>query len=138
MKRNQALKGIMGFLVIVGLASLVGFGLATTPGTPLDPTPEQIENEWSAEEHLIAANLFEETAVRLEAKVGHLKQRIARFAKKPYLDPKGFKRQGWKLLMGSHRAELKELREQIAWHHEQAKQLNAMSVTEDKKENGKS
>jgi len=138
MKRKQALKGIVGFLVIVGLGSLLGFGLVNTSESPLDPSPEQIENEWSAEEHLIAANLFEETAVRLEAKVDHLEQRIARFTKKPYLDPKGFKRQGWKLLKGSHRAELKELREQIVWHYEQAKQLNAMSVPKGKGENGKS
>lgn len=121
-------KGIVVFLAIVGVASLVGFGLAETAEKPGTPSPEQIANQWTAEEHLMAANLFEETAARLDSKVNHLEQRIARFTERPYLDPKGVKRQGWKLLMGSHRAELKELREQIAWHHGQAKQFNVMSL----------
>ncbi|GJL55371.1 MAG: hypothetical protein NPIRA02_25030 [Nitrospirales bacterium] len=138
MKRKLVLKATVVFLSILGLASLLEFGLAETPETISAPSPKQIEIEWSAEEHLIAANLFEETAARLEAKVGHLEQRIARFTKKPYLDPKGFKRQGWRLLMGSHRAELKELLEQIAWHYEQAKQLNAMAVPHGEGKNGKS
>ena len=53
----------------------------------------QAANEWAAEEHQVAANLFEEEAARLEAKVLHLEQRVERFTKKPYLNPKGFRRQ---------------------------------------------
>ncbi len=132
MKRKQTIKSIVILLTIAGLASLVGFGLAETPGMSVTPSSEQIANEWSAEEHLLAANLFEETAARLESKVIHLEQRLARFEKKPYLDPKGFKRQGWKRLMQSHRAELSELQEQIAWHHTRSNQLNAMPSPKEK------
>ena len=132
MRRKQAFKGIVVFLTSIGIASLLGFVLAKTPQMSHDPSPEQIANEWSAEEHLIASNLFEETAARLESKVSHLEQRLARFDQKPYLDPKGFKRQGWKRLMESHQAELSELEEQIAWHQEQANRLNALSVSDEK------
>ncbi len=126
------MKSIVIFLASVVLASLFGFVLAETFEAPTSPSSEQIKNEWTAEEHLNAANLFEETAARLESKVGHLEQRVERYIKKPYLDPKGFKVQGWKRLMGSHRAELSELREQIAWHYGQANRISAMPVSEEK------
>ncbi len=79
----------------------------------------------------MAADLFEEEAIRLEAKVAHLEQRVERFTKKPYLDPKGFKRQGWARLLGVYRMEITELREQMAWHHGEADRFNAMLPFED-------
>ncbi len=81
--------------------------------------------EWSSEEHLEAADLLDEDAVRLEAKVVHLQQRVERFNKKPYLDPKGTKRNEWNELIKANREEILELREQILWHHEEANRLNA-------------
>ncbi len=81
---------------------------------------------WSAEEHREAADLLDEEAVRLEAKVVHLEQRIERINKKPYMDPKEIKRQEWRALIKANRGELSELREQIIWHQGEAERLSTM------------
>ena len=86
----------------------------------------QAAKEWSAEEHREAADLLDEEAVRLEAKVAHLEQRVERFNKKPYLDPKEIKRQEWRALIRANREEISELREQIIWHHGEAERLTTM------------
>ena len=90
----------------------------------------QAAREWSAEEHREAADLLDEDAVRLKAKVAHLEQRVERFNKKPYLDPKEVKRQEWKALIRANREEISELREQIIWHHEEAERLSTMPPSE--------
>ena len=89
-------------------------------------------NEWSAEEHREAAELLDEDAVRLKAKVAHLEERVGRINKKPYLDPKEIKRQEWRALISANRAEISELHEQIAWHHEKAERLSKMPPSEEK------
>ena len=98
--------------------------LAKTPVTSSAPSSQQIANELTAEEHRMAAEYFEETAARLQAKVKHLEERVARFTKKPYLDPKRFRIDGWKRLMGAYRVELAEVQKQIDWHYAQAKDLH--------------
>jgi len=97
------------------------------PPTHLSP---QAAKEWSAEEHREVADLLDEEAVRLEAKVVHLGRRVERFNKKPYLDPKEIKRQEWKALIRANREEISELREQIIWHHEEAERLSTMPPSE--------
>ncbi len=92
---------------------------------------QQAANEWSAEEHREAADLLDEDAVRLKAKVAHLEQRVERINKKPYLDPKEIKRQEWRALIRANREEISELREQIAWHHGEAERLSTMSPSEE-------
>ena len=96
----------------------------------------QTAKEWSAEEHREAADLLDEDAVRLEAKVAHLEQRVERFNKKPYLDPKETKRQEWRALMRANREEISELREQIIWHHGEAERLSTMPPSEESKKLG--
>jgi predicted nucleic acid-binding Zn-ribbon protein len=86
----------------------------------------QTAKEWSAEEHREAADLLDEDAIRLKAKVAHLEQRVERFNKKPYLDPKEIKRQEWRALIRANREEISELREQIIWHHGEAERLTMM------------
>ena len=86
--------------------------------------------DWSAEEHREAADLLDEEAVRLEAKVAHLEQRVERFNKKPYLDPKEIKRQEWRALIRANHEEILELREQIIWHHGEADRLNRVLPSE--------
>jgi len=88
--------------------------------------PSQAAKEWSAEEHREVADLLDEDAIRLEAKVAHLEQRVERFNKKPYLDPKEIKRQEWRALIRANREEISELREQIIWHHGEADRLNGV------------
>ena len=92
--------------------------------------PSRIDREWSAEEHREVADLLDEDAVRLKAKVAHLEQRIERFNEKPFLDPKEIKRQEWKALIKANREEILELRKQINWHHEEADRLNGALPSE--------
>ncbi len=92
-------------------------------GLPSHLTSQEAVREWSAEEHLEAADLLDEQLVRLEAKVIHLSDRVERINKKPYLDPKEVKRKEWKALIRANQEEISELREQIIWHHKEADRL---------------
>ncbi|MDH5575655.1 MAG: hypothetical protein OEY80_09245 [Nitrospirota bacterium] len=126
MKRGMvALTGI----VLVSLS----LGCAQTK-TQVQPPhlSSQATKEWSAEEHREAADLLHEEAVRLEDQVAHLEQRVERFNKKPYLDPKEIKRNSWKRRMGVYRAEISELYEKIAWHHREADRFNGVLSSEEK------
>jgi len=96
----------------------------------------QATKEWSAEEHREAADLLDEEAIRLKAKVAHLEQRVERINKKPYLDPKEIKRQEWKALIRANREEISELREQIIWHHGEAERLSTMPPSEESEKLG--
>ncbi len=100
--------------------------LATVEKIEPLPLSSQFPKEWSAEEHREAADLLDEEAVRLEAKVVHLEERVERINNKPYLDPKKTKRQEWKALIKANRDEISELREQILWHQNKANQLNGV------------
>ena len=102
------------------------------PSTKVPPAhlSSQSANEWSAEEHREVADLLDEDAVRLKAKVAHLEQRVERINKKPYLDPKEIKRQEWRALIKANRAEISELREQIIWHHGEAERLSTKPPSE--------
>ena len=91
----------------------------------------QAAKEWSAEEHREAADLLDEDAVRLEAKVAHLEQRVERFNQKPYLDPNEIKRQQWRALIKANREEISELHEQIIWHHGEAERLSSLPPSEE-------
>jgi len=123
------MKGITVLLTSVVLASLLGCGQAKVQPPHLSP---EATKEWSAEEHREVAALLHEEAVRLEDQVAHLEQRVERFNKKPYLDPKGFKREGWKRRMGVYDAEISELYERIAWHHGEADRFNGVLPSEEK------
>ena len=90
----------------------------------------QAAKEWSAEKHREVADLLDEEAVRLAAKVVHLERRVERFNKKPYMDPKEVKRQEWKNLIRENSEEISELRKQIIWHHEEAERLSTMPASE--------
>ncbi len=123
------MKGSKVLLTCVALISFLGCGQTKV----LTPHLSSLAaNEWSAEEHQVAADMFEEEAVRLETKVAHLEQRVERLNQKSYLDSKGFKRQGWRRLMGAHRVEIQELREQMAWHYGEAARFNAMPPSEER------
>ena len=123
------MKRITVLLTSVVLASLLGFGVATSQEMPTT-SPEQTANQRTVEEHWYAADLIEETIARLELKVVHLVKRVERYNKKPYLDHKELKRERWKRLIRAENAEISELRKELAWHQEQIKRLNNMSSPE--------
>jgi hypothetical protein len=127
------MNGITVFLTSVVLASLLGCGQAKVLPPHLS---SQAAKEWSAEEHREAADLFHEEAVRLEDHVAHLEQRVERFNKKPYLDPKEIKRQEWRALIRANREEISELGQQIIWHHGEAERFNAMPPSDDIEKQG--
>ena len=120
------MKRITFFLSCMVLASFMGFGLAESQTKP-SPTSDQITHDKMAEEHRYAADLIEETIVRLESKVNHLLKRVERYNAKPYLDHKELKRDRWKRLIRAENAEIAELRKELAWHHEQIERLNNLS-----------
>jgi hypothetical protein len=119
-------------LIGIVLTSL-SLGCAQTKPQVLPPhLSSQATKEWSAEEHREAADLLHEKAIRLEDQVAHLEQRVVRINKKPYLDPKGLKRQSWKRRIGTYSAEISKLYEQIAWHHGEADRFNGVLPSEEK------
>ncbi|MCA9464663.1 MAG: hypothetical protein KC643_04370 [Nitrospira sp.] len=122
-KRRKAMYWIKLLVTGVILISFIGWGQAKI--FTIDHPPH-IPSELAAEEHWEASELYEETLVRLELKVGHLEKRIERFTKKPYLDPKGFKKQSAKLLIGAYESEIAELRNHITWHKNEAKRLSEL------------
>ena len=123
------MKRITVLLTSVVLASLLGFGVATSQEMPTT-TSDRTTNQRTAEEHWYAADLIEETIARLELKVVHLAKRVERYNQKPFLDPKEFKRERWKRLIRAENAEISELRKELALHQEQIKRLNNMPSPE--------
>ncbi len=99
---------------------------------PSDLLSSQAAREWSAEEHREIADLLDEEAVRLQAKVAHLEQRVERINEKPYLDPKEIKRKEWRALIRANHEEISELREQIIWHYGEAERLSTMPQSEER------
>ena len=83
----------------------------------------------SAQDHLSHAQNLEQKIDRLAKKVIEADQKVAKYNEKPYLDTKGIRRTGLKLLMGSTLTEIKELREQVAWHRAEASRLAKLETT---------
>lgn len=79
----------------------------------------------SVDYHMTAIEHHDTKAKILEAKIQNLQKRITTFTQKPYLDPKGLRRSGWKLLKGTWQKEVNELREQITWHANELARLQA-------------
>ena len=78
---------------------------------------------WSSIDHLAEAKASQREADILKEKVQKLQSRIDRFSQKPYLDTKGFKRSGLKILKGNLTKELREATQKTAWHKSQAKTI---------------
>ncbi len=80
----------------------------------------------NAQDHLTKAQNLEQEIEQLAEEVIRLDQKMNKFKKKPYLDTKGIRRSGLKLLIGTKLNEIKTLREQMAWHREEASRLQAL------------
>ena len=72
----------------------------------------------SVDFHATAIQQYQDRAAMLEQKIQKLENRLDLF-KNSYRDPKGFKRQSWKRLLGKWRGDLQDLRERIVWHEKQ-------------------
>ena len=107
------------FLVFIGFPSL-GFGTESH----FDSSPPDIKSRsGDVDYHFAAKSLYEQEAKPLEIKIQRLLQRIQLYDRKPYLDPKGFRRSGLKLRLGTLMKDFSELRQKIALHQELAKQI---------------
>ena len=107
------------FLVFIGLPNL-GFGTESH----FDPLPPDFKSRSvDADYHFAAKSHYEQEAKPLELKIQKLIQRIQLYDRKPYLDPKGFRRSGLKLRLGNLMKDYSELREKIALHQELANQI---------------
>ena len=67
----------------------------------------------------------------LKDKIQKLEKRIATYTQKPYLDPKGWRRRGWRILMGTWQKEVHEHCERIAEHKQELawQQVSAKHVS---------
>ena len=108
----------------LGLALSSSIVWAAGPeSAPYDPETRQTMQTWSVDEHIASAKAAKEKFDVIEAKVEALQQRIDRFAQKPYLDTKGFKRQGLRLLKGKLMNELGQAADRVVWHENLAKEI---------------
>jgi hypothetical protein len=73
----------------------------------------------SGDFHFAAIQQHKGKITGLEQNIQKLENRLAAFKNKPYRDSKGFKRQGWKILIGTWQGEIRHLQEQIVWHEDQ-------------------
>lgn len=87
---------------------------------PYNEETIQAMNQWSSHNHLSKAQEMVANSEELKAKIQRLQDRFDRFSKKPYLDTKGFKRDGLKRHMGSLKKELRVETAKVAWHKTQA------------------
>ena len=87
---------------------------------PYDEETIQAMNQWSTESHLIKAQEKVVYSEELKTKIQELQDQFDRLSQRPYLDTKGFKRDGLKRLIGSLQKELQEETAKVVWHTTQA------------------
>ena len=107
--------------------ALVLLGIST-PGLTTASHPElparQIDSSRSdLGYHMAAASHYEQELKPLKQKIRRLVQRAQTYNRKPYLDPKGLRRDAIQRQLGNLLRDLSELRQNIALHRELANQL---------------
>ncbi|HNP61774.1 MAG TPA: hypothetical protein PKM72_13095 [Nitrospirales bacterium] len=113
---------MMLFAALIFMFGAVDYasGATTKPSFQFDPIEWPIN---TAEFHLTQAQKLEQEATDLAAKVTELNQKIDKYEKKPYLDTKGFHRDGLKRIIGTTLQKVSALRGQVAWHRDEASRL---------------
>ncbi|WP_447969279.1 hypothetical protein [Nitrospira sp. M1] len=114
---------IMSLILVVGFG--VGPSITLAGNTPFNIENHQTMKTWSAENHVEKARVAKEKVEGLEAKIDELQTKIDKFSQKPYLDTKGFKRQGLRLWKGKLVNELRQIVDKIVWHEQQAHEMVA-------------
>ncbi len=85
----------------------------------------------SVDFHMTALQNHQDRAAQLEQKIQKIQARIQATNEKPYRDPKGFRRSGWKRLVGTWKLEMNALQEQVAWHKNEITRLRASTKEPD-------
>ncbi|GJL64994.1 MAG: hypothetical protein NPIRA04_36480 [Nitrospirales bacterium] len=99
---------------------------ATNDNTvPYNDEKLQSMQAWSVENHVEKAMAAKEKFENLEAQIDEVQTRIDKLTQKPYLDTKGFKRQGLRLWKGKLINELRDVADKVVWHENQAQDMLA-------------
>lgn len=110
--------------IIIGLFFMGLSGCASTGSLNSVMSADSHEKPLlTAQDHLNHAQMLEQDLGRLEEQVARIDRKVARYEQKPYLDPKGFRRDALKILRGSNVNKIETLQEQVAWHWAQASRL---------------
>ena len=123
----------------IGLVMMIGLAFTHSPvlakGSDqfsTDSVNRQTLAPLSVNEHLQLADSAKSTFNDLENQIEKVQARIDKFNQKPYLDTKGFKRQGLRLWKGKLVNELKEAADKVVWHETQAKDMLAARDKQEK------
>ncbi|WP_454060809.1 hypothetical protein [Candidatus Nitrospira salsa] len=117
---------ILSFILVVGFAMGHSVAWATSDNAvPYDADKLQTMQSWTAENHVEKVRAAKETFENLEAKIDEIQTKIDKFSQKPYLDTKGFKRQGLRLWKGNLINELRQTADKVVWHENQAHEMLA-------------
>ncbi|WNM62336.1 hypothetical protein [Candidatus Nitrospira neomarina] len=115
---------IMLFAALIFTVGAVGYTYAGTTKSSFQADSIKWPTN-TAEFHLTQAQKLEQEAADLAAKVRELNQKVAKYEKKPYLDTKGFHRDGLKRIIGTTLQKVSALQDQVAWHRDEASRLAA-------------
>ena len=120
----------MKVLTMSVLIMSLGFGssIAWAASSGIDPNELKVSQSaytLSVNDHVSKAKAAKNHFEGLEGEIEKLQARIDKFNKKPYLDTKGFKRQGLRLWKDKLVNELKATADEIVWHETQAKEMLA-------------
>ena len=116
----------MGVLLLIGIAFSTSMVWGEPSGIGSDEMKvSQSAHTWSVNEHVSLAKAAKNQFEGLEGQIEKLQARIDKLNKKPYLDGKGFKRQGLRLWKGKLVNELREAADKMVWHETQAKEILA-------------
>lgn len=119
----------MKIFTLVATSCMLAIGLTLSGcalnGITHDETFEMTGAIGSVDYHMATLQQDEGRAKMLEGKIQRLQDRIKTWEEKPYRDPKGFRRSGWKRLVGTWEQELNDLREQIVRHKNEITRLQA-------------
>lgn len=107
---------LAGLLLIGGMA-----GCATGNNEVLPASlQERLTAQATADDYLEAARLYEAQADALKTKAARLEERAKALQAKPYLDPKGLKRNSLNRLAGTYRGEARGMEQQYALYRDKA------------------
>jgi len=85
----------------------------------------------SLDTHLAALESHEIQMTEIQKRIQRLETRLAYLAKKPYMDPKGFRRDGAKRMLGHLRNEMETIEQRIGGHRAQIWKLQAFITSEE-------
>lgn len=111
------------FLLMGGMAGCARAGGDVLPSS----LEERLATRATADDYLEAARLYEAQAEALEQKVARLEERAKTLQAKPYLDPKGLRRNALGRLVGTYRSEARDMHQQYAIYRAKAQTM----VTQD-------